>query len=495
MTCRTALAPARHDRAGGGLPRVQAAGPAVAAGAEATSAGLLALFFVAVLLPINFSIGGLALTPARAFLLVAFVPLAIRWVRGAAGRATGADVFFALHCLWLGAALLAIHGSERIPYAGITVVEVFGSYLAGRMLIRNIADYRLIFRYMLIAFAVLLPFVVVEMQTGRLPLSSLLPVETYPKVQSAADQMRMGLYRAQAVFEHPILWGVFCSLAIANVFYLNRTRFFKGVALAGFATGMTSTSLSSGPLLAAVLQIGIVGWGWITRNAWWVLVGLAVLGYVVVDLLSNRSPVQVMITYLTFNSHSAYWRLHIWNFGIQNVWWNPLFGLGLNDWVRPSWMGTASVDNFWLLTTMRYGIPAFLLLVAGIVMNLVAIIRQDLPTEPLRDLRRGYVTATIALSLALCTVHAWGSLLVMVMFYFGAGAWMFTGGATPEATGEAEPADGLARARAGRTARGGRDPDPGPEPAAAAAPSFPRRGPSKAERLARRQAQYSRQRP
>ena len=87
--------------------------------------------------------------------------------------------------------------------------------------------------------------------------------------------MRMGFYRAQAVFEHPILWGVFCSLAIANVFYLNhRTSFFRGVALAGFATGMTFTSLSSGPLLAATLQVGIVGWGWITRNAWWALVGL-----------------------------------------------------------------------------------------------------------------------------------------------------------------------------------------------------------------------------
>jgi hypothetical protein len=301
--------------------------------------------------------------------------------------------------------------------------------------------------------------------------------------------MRMGFYRAQGVFEHPILWGVFCSLAIANVFYLHhRTSFFKGAALAGFATGMTFTSLSSGPLLAATLQIGIVGWGWITRNAWWMLVGLAVLGYVVVDLLSNRSPVNVLISYLTFNSHSAYWRLHIWNFGIQNVWSNPLFGIGLNDWVRPSWMGTASVDNFWLLTTMRYGIPAFLLLVAGIVMNLVAIIRQPLPTEALRDVRRGYVAATIALALALCTVHAWGSLLVMVMFYFGAGAWMFTGGATPEATGEAEPA--TSPARAARAARGGRDAEP-----AAAAPSSPRRGPSKAERLARRQAQYSRQRP
>ena len=114
--------------------------------------------------------------------------------------------------------------------------------------------------------------------------------------------MRMGLFRAQAVFEHPILWGVFCSLAIANAFYICREKFVRSVVLTGFATGMTFTSLSSGPLLAAAIQLGIIGWGWITRNAWWVLIGLVVLGYVVIDLLSNRSPVQVLITYLTFNS-------------------------------------------------------------------------------------------------------------------------------------------------------------------------------------------------
>ena len=93
----------------------------------------------------------------------------------------------------------------------------------------------------------------------------------------------------------------------------------------------------------------------------------------------------MLITYLTFNSGTAYWRLHIWNFGSAEVWRNPLFGIGLNDWARPSWMWTASVDNFWLLTAMRYGIPAFLLLVAGIAPNLVGIVRPDLPTEALRD--------------------------------------------------------------------------------------------------------------
>ena len=97
MTGRAALAPGRHGRAGGGLPRAPAAEPAPDSAPESAAAGArsrpprrrcIALFLVAVLLPISFSIGSLALSPARAFLLLAFVPLAIRWLvgRGGAGH-------------------------------------------------------------------------------------------------------------------------------------------------------------------------------------------------------------------------------------------------------------------------------------------------------------------------------------------------------------------------------------------------------------------------
>ena len=475
------LRPARRTQEATPLPEA-AAMPA------ATAPLLLALFLAALLLPLNFSLGSLSLTPSRVLLLVAFVPLVFRWLTGAAGRVTTGDALIALHCLWVGLALIALHGPDRIPYAGITIIEIFGSYLMGRLLVRNATDYRMHFRNVLIALVLLAPFVLVEMLTTRLVLSEILRsvAPTHMKLQTDADQMRMGLYRAQAVLEHPILWGVFCSLTIANAFYIWRERFFRSVILTGFATGMTFTSLSSGPLLAAAIQLGIIGWGWITRNAWWVLISLVVLGYVVIDLISNRSPVQVLITYLTFNSGSAYWRLHIWTYGSAEVLNHPLFGIGLNDWDRPSWMGTASVDNFWLLTAMRYGLPAFLLLVAGIVANIVQIVRQDLP-ERLADFRRGHVIATIGLAMTLCTVHAWGSGIVFVMFYFGSGAWLFT---ATDATAAPAPV------RAAQPRRGyRRESEAAEDPEAVVAPPADQRstrgGPSEAERLARRRTQYS----
>ena len=300
----------------------------------------------------------------------------------------------------------------------------------------------------------------------------------------------MGLFRAQACLEHPILWGVFCSIAIANIFYLYRDRRVRGLVLAAFGTAMTFTSLSSGPLLSAVLQFGMISWGWITRNAWWVLAGLVVLGYVAIDLVSNRSPVQVLISYLTFSPANAYWRLHIWNFGSAEVLRHPLFGIGLSDWTRPGWMSTASVDNFWLNTAMRYGFPGALLLAAGIAANLAGILRAALP-EALRAARSGHVIALVGTLLSLSTVHIWGSTAALILFYLGAGCWLYTG--TP-APAEAEaPRRGPAR-RPPRPAAGRRAGDPPPAAVPGAAPAARRRPPTPEERLARRRAQYSRQR-
>ena len=58
--------------------------------------------------------------------------------------------------------------------------------------------------------------------------------------------------------------------------------------------------------------------------------------------------------------------------------------------------------------------------------NLVQIVRADL-SDRLADFRRGYVIALVGLAITLCTVHAWGATFVFVMFYIGAGSWIFTG--------------------------------------------------------------------
>jgi hypothetical protein len=445
-------AAARPGRARARFDRDGAIAQVGAKAAETTPKALLIVFLTTLLLPIFFHVGDLRLSPYRVFLLVAFIPLLLRLLIGGAGRIAFGDVFMGLHCLWIGVALFANHGAERLPFIGITVVELFGGYLAGRVLIRSAADYRAFFRYFAVALLVLLPFAVFEMLTGRMLISEILRpfVSTFPKV--LMGDMRMGFHRAQGVFEHSILWGVFCSIGIANLFYIYRESLAKRLFLSGLATGLTFSSLSAAPLQSVTLQFAMIGWGWVTRNAWWTLVILTAIGYVVVDALSNRTPVMIMIDYLTFSAHNAWIRIHIWNFGTAEVWRNPIFGIGLGDWQRPSWL-PSSVDNFWLVVAMRYGLPGFLLLALAIATNLFSIIRRSLPDE-LAHYRVAYVIAAIGLFMTLVTVHVWGATSVFVMFYIGAGSWLFS---APEGTApHAEEARETRRAYVRREADGSR---------------------------------------
>jgi hypothetical protein len=129
--------------------------------------------------------------------------------------------------------------------------------------------------------------------------------------------------------------------------------------------------------------------------------------------------------YMTFSAQTGYWRIAIFEWGMINVWDNPIFGIGLNDWVRPEWMHSSSVDNFWLLMTMRYGIPGFVFLAVGYLIGLIRLIWCDLQhDQQLLMLRQAWVFTFLGLSFVLFTVHVWGNMYSFVFFMFGAGVWM-----------------------------------------------------------------------
>lgn len=428
----------------------------------------MVVFFISLLIPARLHVGSLLLSPDRLLLLVLFVPLAVRLFSGRYGGVQPVDVLVGLHCLWIVIAMVVVHGAERVEFIGVTVIELLGGYMLGRALVRSEADYRAFFRCFAWALALLLPLVLFEQATRRIVFSEFLDriVDTYPYVE---QEVRWGMNRVQAVFEHPIGYGLFCSLAVANFYYLNQDRPGRALGLTGFATFMTFMSLSAAPLLSVMLQFSMIVWDKITKAKWGLLAALFVILYVAIDLLSNRTPPEVLANYLTFNQSAAFNRVLIWTYGTQNIVANPIFGLGLNDWARPSWM-LGSVDNFWLLTAMRYGLPGLIFLLAGIVSALWRICARQGLSEGERQCRTGYMVSIVGLFFTLVTVHVWGSIGVLVMFFIGAGVWMTEAGA--------ETAAAPARRARGRRAPVAEDPPetgPGPDAPLAAAARPPRR--------------------
>lgn len=435
-----------------------------------TAPWLLLAILVCLLIPGNFSVAGTQMSPNRAILLLAGPVLGWRWLRGDAGGPNVVDVLMLLSVAWLGVALTVNHGLGTLPRSTIMCVEIFGGYLVGRMLIRNAADYRRFFVLMTIGFACLLPFAVVEMLTGKNLLRALFdPIFNIPPRQSNLAR-RLGMIRSQTVFDHPILFGLIASMGVANVLYIWRDKFMRSVQLAAFFVFMVFTTISSGPMLSVLLQLGMTFWdrmSWFLRGKWFWLAGGAGLTLVVFYFAAEFHILDFVIQNLMFNPQTAGGRLIILEYGSAEIVRHPIFGIGLNDWVRP-WYKAPTVDNFWLNYAMRFGLPTLGLLVAALVISGSRIAMQSTLTRRERDYRTGYLIALAGITLTLGTVYIWSAASVFIWIYIGAGAWFYMRGAESTAYTEA-------RARTRRATQGR---DFGSTPARAFAPSAPTRASS-----------------
>ncbi len=389
------------------------------------------LYLLTVVLPIGFNLGPLFLTTLRLLLLVLVVPLFLNLLRGRYGRVFLTDILFTLHICWAIVALVVNNPAQVVTQAGSVGPEFLGGYLVGRAYIRTPESFVALCRWLVFLVCCTTPFALYEAQSGRpLVIELLRKLPGFTSVSIVTIEGRMGLERVQSVFAHPIHYGLFCSVAFSLAFVAlkdvtsDTRRYLTSTIIAG--SGFLA--LSSGALLAIFLQIALILWAAIfarIRWRWWLLVGLFAVAYVIIDIFSNRSPIRVFMSYATFSAHNAYWRSIIFEWGMKNVWANPLFGIGLNDWVRPFYMYSGSMDNFWLVMAVRYGIPGFLLLSFGYARSIYLVMRRRFDADPfLLQIRRAWVFTFLGLSFTLCTVHVWTNIYSFVFFMFGAGMWL-----------------------------------------------------------------------
>ncbi|MEM6587060.1 MAG: O-antigen ligase family protein [Pseudomonadota bacterium] len=389
------------------------------------------IYVICLALPLFFYAGPLLLSALRLILMLLFIPLTIQLLRGAYGKLIITDLMFALFVLWMCISLLRNNPAMVIQNAGSTGIEFLGGYLIGRASIRTREAFLGLCSFLPLIALITLPLALLENQTGTPYLveaiNRLPGVFSVPRVDIPG---RMGMERVQNVFAHPIHYGVYCAVTFSMVFIglkgqiTTPTRWITA-ALVGMGCFL---ALSSGALLALLLQLFLIAWAFAFRSSksrWWILLGLGVLAYIAVDLVSDRTPVRVFMSYATFSAHTAYWRGLIFEYGLQNALDNPLFGIGLNDWVRPEWMYGDSMDNYWLVLAVRHGFPGFILVAIGYLYVLLKVIFRDLSSDPdLAQIRLTWALTFVGLTFALCTVHIWTNVHSFVLFMFGAGVWL-----------------------------------------------------------------------
>lgn len=384
---------------------------------------ITALFIVALVTPLTVLVGPIALSPTRLVLLVSFAPGLWFLLSGRAGPLVATDALFLAFICWFAAAMVLHHGSAQVERAGQNALDLLGAYLLARVTITTRRRFDQMIRVLTLVLSLMLPFAAVEAVSGQQPLNQLLNhLPGLTATERAETRPRLGLHRAQVSFDHPILFGVISSSLILMA-GLRRCR--GRVPALILAAGL---SLSSAALLQVAMHLALIGWAHVWRGVrarWWLLFGLCVLGYGVVDLASDRSPFRVLVSYATLNSGSGYHRLLIWEYGLQNVLANPLFGIGLNEWTRPAWLHSNSVDSFWLLVAMWCGLPGLALLIAGIAASLVRAIRVPLVEgSQVASCRLAWVLTIVTLCLSVATVHVWNTAYSYVFFLIGAGVWL-----------------------------------------------------------------------
>ena len=380
------------------------------------------LFFF--LLPIEFSIsiGPLFITPTRLFFLLAVLPLLIALFR--LGNLHTADWLIFAYVVWVALALLRKQGAGGIEPAGQSLLEVLVPYLIARLHLHDSAQVARLVQVLGIIICILGALAIPEAIFHDRFLHDIPRLITGVIYEFQSDT-RLGLLRAASTFENPLLFGLYCATFLSMIWY-SGVQTSRRVLLCFGVVVATTLSLTSAAVLLLLMQILLIAFEGITRKiparAAIVLATLVVV-VLLVEALSDRGVVRLIAGELTFNPFTGYYRIAQWEHSIDDVMLNPIFGINFEDWTRPFWM-TDSIDNHWLLTAMRSGLPSVVIIFALLFIIAYRLyFRRKKYQDPLgRSLMLGWILGMSALFLGGWTVAFFGKMFPALFFLIGIGA-------------------------------------------------------------------------
>lgn len=401
---------------------------------------IVSAFLVGLVIPWVIMLGSLRLSVYRIVLIASILPCLAIWLRGGAGRVRLADFAVLLYSLWGSVCLAVNHGiGTAFNSGGMLFVETAGPYMLGRCLIRDSDDFAAMVRLLWWIIVCLLPFAVIEVLTGAKPLLRIFGL-VMPAINETTMDERWGLARAQGPFEHPILMGVSCGSAVALTYMV--LGFGEPAIRRWLRTGLVAAgaamSLSSGPLSAVAAQVALLGWDTVLRSVkarWTIFWAITVGMYASISALSNQSVYGFYLTHAPlFDASSAYYRLLQWQYGSATVLNHPLFGIGLREYERPEWLTTASVDMFWLIHGIMYGLPGAFFMGLAFAASTAAVGFSRGLDDRTSAYRTGWLISMASFFIAGWAVHYWNATYALFLFLMGSGIWIAD---TPSGEGEA----------------------------------------------------------
>jgi hypothetical protein len=315
------------------------------------------------------------------------------------------DLFVSAMAIWIIGAALYTDGTDSLSSAGAESLEFLSGYLVARAFVFGRAALHTFLSVLKVLAFTSIVFAMADSASGRSIVHD--TFASILQVRPIADQFRMGMVRATSTFDHAILFGTFCSVVAAMLLY-SEANVLKRIVYTGLCLTGAILSLSSSSLMAFAIMLGTYTYGRLMRrfpwrwSACWMVFGAIAL---VVSLATNN-PLGWVLSHLTLEPASGYFRLLEWNAAFYQISLSPWTGYAFHNF------GSAelySVDSVWLVFSLRFGILtiAFLFLA-----NIAAL----LPTKYsdnragdsyLNQMRTAFSLVLVMFMFVGLTVHYW----------------------------------------------------------------------------------------
>jgi len=318
--------------------------------------------------------------------------------------------------------------STGLESGGILALELILPYFLIRLNVntheQRIAFAKTLFLMVSVLFLLGLPDAIFGRHFIR-ELSGILAGSPY----SGIPEQRFGIWRALGPTDHGIIFGTLCATAFPAAVILAK-KHPKFWVVAVLSVGGTIISASSAPILAMTVQLGMLVWARLTqglRFRWWLLLGLFIVFYFIIDIISNRDPIRVMFTYLLINPQTGYARYYMWTNSISvaaQSTWGLIVGYGYSTEIFSIidnfyWRNLLehTIDSFWLVLMLRFGVTSVLLYLILVILVFSKSLNYVFSSNRRRDryFMQAWFIAAFAMTLIAATVHFWGYVACVYM--------------------------------------------------------------------------------
>jgi hypothetical protein len=311
-------------------------------------------------------IAGIKFTVGRLAIILLFVPALFALFQRTRRRVLS-DFFVCATAAWIVGAAVYTDGTEALSSAGAEGIELLGGYVVARAYFFGPTALHAFLSVLKIFGLAAFVFAMADTASGHLFVhdifGSLLHVDT------VKDQERMGFVRATSTFDHAILFGTFCAVVAAMLLY-SETNLMKRVFWVGICFFGVILSLSSSSLMAFAIMLAAYTYGGLTKqfvDRWWAC--WTVFGvFVLVGMFTTNDPLGWILSHLTLEPESGYFRLLEWNSAFYQISLSPWTGFAFFKFDSAELF---SIDCVWLALALRFGLPTIVLLFLANVTSLL----------------------------------------------------------------------------------------------------------------------------